>query len=76
MRKFESLGRKLSRTEQRQIMGGKSQLVCTCNGSDMLTTVCPFETLTGLLNCFAAAGSYCSSQGYSGISCDGGSGPQ
>ena len=76
MKKLENLGRSLSKQEQKKIMGGKGQVVCTCNGSDMDTIVCAYNDFSGAFHCSAIAINYCKSHGYSGVSCDYGGGPQ
>lgn len=58
-----NFGSQLSRSEMKNVMGGKQQLlVCTC-GNTTNTTVCGFSTLTGLANCIGAAAQYCASNG-------------
>jgi aspartate 1-decarboxylase len=70
MKKFQCLGKDLSREDQKQIMGGKISVICTCNGSDLYTTVCYASTFKGTINCLGAASSYCQDNGYFGTSCD------
>jgi len=75
MKKFQSLGKILGKDEQKKIIGG-SQVVCTCKGSDLDTTVCAYRTITGAINCTYASYKYCTDNGYSGTTCIYGSGPQ
>lgn len=66
----KNFGTPLSRSEMKEVKGGRQILVCTC-GNTNETTVCGYSTFTGLFNCVAAAGQYCSTHG-GGANCTGG----
>jgi len=70
MKKFENLGRSLSKDEQRKISGGKVSVICTCNNCNMETVVCSADSFGGTFNCMTGAHNYCTSIGCPNTSCD------
>ena len=71
MKKVQSLGRKLSKDEQRKIAGGYVKIICTCNNCDLETVVCAVNSFEGGLKCVHTASDYCRSVGCStGTTCD------
>ena len=71
MKKFQSLGKSLSKSEQRSIMGGlvdqyeggSGSMFCLCvgSGSSADVVVCSFHSFSGWASCLSGSQNYCSS---------------
>lgn len=72
MKKFESLGRSLSKNEMKMVLGGVNTMACSCMDGDRTldTVVCNYNSFGGAFNCGAGALKYCqSTYGTGNMSC-------